>query len=592
MRRNRLFIGVAATLFLCVASESLAQTPLDQVPAQAPVVIHVRGHERTIGCIKKLAEAALGDLAAQATAGIDSGVSGILAGRELKALSPDASLFIVMTSLPEEDEDPELAVVFKVTNYVQFRDGLLTDTEKKNLKANKNGYEDTTINEKPVFLLSRGEYAIVSFHEKAMKPFVEKKFESIAAKIGTPIRQKFLDNDLSVYVDAKQLNKQYGDKIAQFRQMFEQILQQAEMMSGLGKQMAATKKVYAALFQMVEDSEQFVAGASFEPDGLRLQAHTIVGEKSASNKVFASGESIKLSKLGVLPAGLMSYSSSAGGLELLKAVGMSMFGVGGPAPTDDDDKNTEFSKALSELLALKLEGWFGAIDYPQPGIQIVRYSDNAKAAALSLKLYESIRENASLGGVPLKGKPIIQRDAAKANGFTFHHVQLAWDLAKFVEAFPEELRDVMKESLQKQMGDEMKLWFGTDGKQLLQVNAKDWTAASKIVQDYVEGKATLAKEAAFTSLQKKLPDEGSLLLLLNPAKMALMIAQSAGAALRGLPNAPPIGEPKIPDGPPSYIGLVAASQAKNGTLDVWVSAAAIKTMVEVIKPVIPNLDPQ
>lgn len=598
LRKVHIVLWGSAALLGLFSDVAASQTPLSQVPAKSPVVVHVRGHERTIGRIKKTLEASLGELSGKVTGELDGALSSLLEGRQLKALAPEGPVFIVMTALAEGDEDPEIAIIAKVTNYVQFRDGLLTDAERKKLTANKAGFEDTTLSDKPVFFLNKGAFAVASFHESAIKRFAAKEFVSLDGQLAKPLQAKLLQNDLAVYVDGKQINKQYGDKIAEFRTMMEQMFQQFETMPGLGKQMDLVKKVYGGIFQLIEDSEQFVAGVSFEPDGIRATAHTMVGEKSETNKVFANSKRARLENLGRLSAGMMTYSTAAGGIEILKMMGFSTFGlfsapVGPAAPSPNDDKeNKEFVAAMSELQKLKIDDWLGASDHPQPVLQAIRYAENKKATELTLKVFESMRENALFGGMSLKGKPKIKRRAQKIKSFEFHNIQITWDLEKSLEALPEEIRGQLKEALQKSLGEGMKIWFGTDGKQFLQVSAKDWTTAERVVTTYLNGNDTLSRAAGFKMLGQRLPAKGSFLFVMDAGKMAKAMAENMLSAFRAFPEAPPIADPMLPAGPPSYIGIVAASESRSGTLDTWLPAAGIQAMVNVFKPLFDSFDEQ
>lgn len=577
----------AAGLLLAIVHVTAiyADPTLNSIPASAPLVVHVRGYERTSARFKKTLAASLGDLAPMVTAQFEMAIGSLLAGRELKALAPEGSLFVVFPTLPEDDSEPELFIVADVTNYVQFRDGLLTDVERKSLKATKAGHEETTIDGKPVFFLSRGTVAIVSFHEKALRPYADRNFKSLGDKLDKPIQQKLLANDLAVFVNAKQLNKQYGDKLGELRLLIDQAFQQAESLPGVGKQMAASKKMVGALIQLIEDSDQFVAGVSFEGDGVRLQAHTIVGDKTKSNQIFSSGRRVSMAQLGRLPADLLSYSSSAGGLDLLKLMGMSSMGLGTPL-TVDGGNDKELSALATELQGLPFDSWFGAFDYPHPGLQVIRYADCGKASTLHLRIFEKTKENATFGGMPIKGKPVLKRNAETLNGHAFHHVQLTWDFAKFLEAFPEEARDALKATFQKSLGTDMKIWFGTDGTQLFLVNAQDWPAAAKVITVFVRGKGVLAQDAAYLNLRNRLPAEGNLLLVANAGKMAGAIAQSMQGAL-GIPNVPP---PDAKADAVSYFGMVLGAHAKNGSLELWLPAPGIKTMVNVFRALLPGAD--
>lgn len=261
------------------------QSPLTQVPAKSPIVIHVRGYERTFARLNTVLKAAAPDYAPLISGQIESGVASVLMGRELKGLPKDGPLFLVFTDVPTPDADiPEMAVVAKVESYTKFRDGLLKDEEKKELKA-KPGYESTKIEDKEVFFLDLDGYAVVTPSEKAMKLFRDKKTEVMSGKLDRTLAAKLLNSDVSAYLDVKAITKQYGDQIDSFKKLMGQAFDQ---MQGLGldkEQIEMAKKIYDGLFRLIDDTERMVLGVEFQPDGFMLRIHTQVGEKTKTNEI-------------------------------------------------------------------------------------------------------------------------------------------------------------------------------------------------------------------------------------------------------------------------------------------------------------------
>jgi hypothetical protein len=62
-------------------------------------------------------------------------------------------------------------------------------------------------------------------------------------------------------------------------------------------------------------------------------------------------------------------------------------------------------------------------------------------------------------------------------------------------------------------------------------------------------------------------------------------AKSIADAAKNFPGAVPAIEPKAPQGTPSYIGLVVSIHPRNGAIDLWLPAEAIKAFVKVLAPV-------
>ncbi len=574
---------IAVVLF---AAPSVAQkSPLKYVPANAPIVIHVRGYSQTIDRLNATLKAAAPDYARLLAARIDKGIAGLLQGRELKGLPKDGPLFVVFTDLPTDTtEIPEIAVVAKVTNYVQFRDGLLKDDEKKDLKA-KGGYETTKIEDMPIYFLDLDGYAVVTPSEKSLKLFRDKKTAMMDAKLDKTLAAKLLGSDLSAYVDMKAITKQYGDKIDSVKTFLSQV---ADQMGGAGldkNQAELVKKFYDGLFQLIEDSDKFVAGVEFQADGFMLKLQDQVGEKSKTNAFLKSAKPVDLGAVSHLPAGQMTYMTASPGLQMIRGFGSNMLlgSAGGGASVDS-------ASAAKALANLKLNNWASTYHYPSDGLEVGQYDDNQAAVNATLKMYRSLPENAAFGGAVIKGKPEIKSDAEKIGGFTLNHVKMTWDFDKTVEKFPEQIRDATKETLKRTLGENNNGWFGTNGKVMLQVHAKNWPAAKKLIEAYLGGKMTVGSDPSYAATRRKLPQKGSLLVLLDGGQMAYVAAKSFADAAKNFPGAIPAIEPKAPQGKPSYIGLTVGMQPRIGSIDLWLPAEAINALVKVLAPIFGSAD--
>src|ERR1051326_8723945 len=293
------------------ASAALAQpSPLAQVPAKAPIVVQMHGWERTLGRFKEMVKAGAPDYAGLLAGKLEAGMADALMGRELKGLAKDGPMFLVFTDVPKEGDDlPEMALVARVTNYKEFRDGLLKDDERSAIKA-KDGVETTKMGDREVYFLNRGDYAVLTASEKARKIFQDKSFTSLAGKLDKSLEAKLVESDLSVLVDAKAVTKHYGDEIAALRASIEQGFQFLEGQESMSKeQLEMAKTMVSGLFQMVEDCDRAVLAAKFEPDGLAVQAHTQFGDKTKTNDVLKIARPGSSAGIGRLPGSSMIYAA-------------------------------------------------------------------------------------------------------------------------------------------------------------------------------------------------------------------------------------------------------------------------------------------
>ena len=59
------------------------------------------------------------------------------------------------------------------------------------------------------------------------------------------------------------------------------------------------------------------------------------------------------------------------------------------------------------------------------------------------------------------------------------------------------------------LGEGARYWFGSDGKTFVQVTAKDWASAQKLLDGYLEGKSTIGGQPTFRDARKPLGWETS-----------------------------------------------------------------------------------
>src|SRR5262245_6750530 len=111
------------------------ESPLAVVPAQAPIVAQLRGVERTKDRLLALIKEALPEFAPAVSEQVENALKEGLEGRKLQGLDPAGPHFLAFLEMPTPDtEKPVAAVLARVTRYAQFRDGLLTDDERKSVK--------------------------------------------------------------------------------------------------------------------------------------------------------------------------------------------------------------------------------------------------------------------------------------------------------------------------------------------------------------------------------------------------------------------------------------------------------------------------
>src|SRR5437899_8509748 len=111
----------------------------------------------------------------------------------------------------------------------------------------------------------------------------------------------------------------------------------------------------------------------------------------------------------------------------------------------------------------------------------------------------------------LKDKPKVTNKAASHRNFTFSEVKLSFDFAASIEALPEPGREAALAQFKRLMKEKTTFWIGTDGKVVVNLTAKDWTAAQKLLDDYLDAKTGVGADEGFQVARKNLPAESSLI---------------------------------------------------------------------------------
>ena len=355
------------------------------VPAQAPIVVHVRGVERTKDRLAAFLKAAVPDFGPIAVAQIEGMLNSGFEGRKLAGLEKDGPIFLAVLEMPiAGGPEPPYAVVAAVSGYKAFRDGLLNDDERKNIKA-EDGYERAELNGRETFFIDQHGFAAVTSSKDAAV-LLSKKPAGLDGKLSADIAKRFLANDLSLYVNLAAVNKQYGDQIKGARESLEAAMTMAA--GGADKTSAEYMKVFfAGMFQAIEDGRVLLAALDFRPGGMNLHFQFQVGADSKTNQSLRDQKPDTLTGIGSLPSGLMLYSAAHMSGDLLKTMAPLIYGTLG----GEGDAKTKIEAAIKQIIAAGNKASFSGTNMPPAGVQVQSFGDPAKAVAATLSLFRDRR---------------------------------------------------------------------------------------------------------------------------------------------------------------------------------------------------------
>jgi hypothetical protein len=584
MMRTGWLQGLVALSALTVTlSASAAPSPddkssLNQVPANAPLVVYVHGVERTKDRVVTLLKNALPDLAPMIQGHIDEGFKRALEGRSLKGLAKEGPLFVVFTDLPHPGTEPKVAVIAAVTSYAEFRDNVLKEQERKSLKK-EGGIESTTMeNGETLYLIDRKGF-VVATPNKEVAADLAKNPAGLAGKVSSELATKLLESDVGLFVNMDPINKQYAEQIKHAREQAEEGFKALEgQLSQLGKSQQAMveilRKAIKPVFQAVEDSSGILVTLEARPQAVALHAQMEVREDSTTAKVLKEAKPSAFSDMGRLPAGRLVYTGMHTSKMMYDILGPLMFGA---MPEPDAKEAKELKAGIDELIQAGPGDRLDATSVPPAGLSIWKFNDPVKAVEGQIKLLQATGAGGTLQSGMLKEKPAIKPKAQKYGAIEFTSVHLVWDLEKMMEAggaaLPEEMKKQMANAMKQLMGQDMNFWIGTDGKVFVQVIAQDWPAAEKILDQYFKGQNTVGAQAAFRDARKEMPAQGTLIALfdvLQYADVMVNFVKSMLAGLAPIPNFPAPAKDK-----PNYGGVAFTLQPRGGSVDLMVTATAI-----------------
>ena len=147
--------------------------------------------------------------------------------------------------------------------------------------------------------------------------------------------------------------------------------------------------------------------------------------------------------------------------------------------------------------------------------------------------------------------------------------------------------------MRKLVGDKTTYWFGTDGKRFVQVAGKDWDAAGKLLDAYLDGKETVGADEAFQAVRKQLPAEASQVMIAEVGETVASFGGYVKSIAEAMPGLPSLGVPElkpVPGSAPAYAGAAVVLKPGSAGLTVAVPVGAVKAARKVLAPLFERKD--
>ncbi|HEY3789783.1 MAG TPA: hypothetical protein VGL71_13055, partial [Urbifossiella sp.] len=582
IRRSLAAVAIlAVTVFgRAEAAPAGAPTPINlslPYPQKAPLVVHIHGFERVKERLAKMLDALPPEQAKQLKKGIDDGFAQLLKGRSLDGVPKEGRVFVVVHDFAKlVDGEPAISVIVPATSYKEFKDSLLTAEERKSIEKAGNGIESMKSSavgdEQTLYMVELKGYVALSPSKETAETYVGKYTWSQSGSMGMDLSSSFLAADVAIYVNMQAINDLYGEQIKQFKGLIDFGLGQAQnmgMIPGLGKQQLDLAKIMiGGMFQGVEDSQGIVLAAEFRPAGLNLRGQIRFADETQSSDLLKPEQPTPLAGLNKLPKGLSTYGASKFGKKF-SDLGKK-FAQEFQAADDDEKGAGRIDKLLAEVESSGRIGEISASSAPEQSMTITGYKSPEKAVTAIVKIYEGLESGGKVSTIALKQKPTVTNKAATFRDFTFTEVKLVFDFAATVEALPEPARDAAIAQFKRMMKEKTTFWLGTDGKVVVQMTAKDFNAAKKMLGDYLDDTDAVGSDPGFLLARKNLPADVSLLYMLETGQVVSMLVEQAKAVGQAIPGGagfPPFGSVKPVKGEATYIGVAVTLKPQTAGFD-------------------------
>jgi hypothetical protein len=590
MLRTRWLVSLALLTALVQAAPATAQerSPLSLVPEKAPLVVGIRGYKSVTDRALKMVSNAMPDLAPKLKDMLDDAMKKGLDGREaaLKGINDSGPIILAFLEMPKPGAgEPNAVAIVSIKDYKAFRDGVLKEDERKEMKKSEEGIETATIEGKAVYFVDLKEYAIVASTEATARLYSKRKFEGIDKRISAEDAKKVLSSDVAIYVDMSPILEEHAEHIRQAQDSLGDIFAQVEAV-GAGKidkgQIKLAQTVVSAMLRTVLDSRSVILTASFEPDGLAVHTNVGLARDSVTAKFLQDMKPASLESLKRLPAGFLSYTGSELDAKMFKLFQPLTQGIFADPETE---AGKAVAKAMEQIVAAGPKSSIVAQNVPLKGLTVTEYNDPVKALAGHMQMMEALAKGEQFQFMPVKDGIKIKKNAQTYRDSEWHQISMKWDLDKMFADIPGGGEELIK-GMRKMMGDGITIWMGVLDKSVVGVSAPDWQTAQQLLDQYANRKNDLSDDNNFRTLREHLPKESSIVQIINMSKYLDVVGKMVAPMLAALGQNLEI--PASKEKSPAYVGFATTLESRRISVDVFISGGAMREVQRVVEPIMRN----
>ncbi|WP_406693873.1 hypothetical protein V5E97_22820 [Singulisphaera sp. Ch08] len=404
----------------------------------------------------------------------------------------------------------------------------------------------------------------------------DKEFIAAIAKPGeksleqalTPaLAKQFLAGDVGLYLNVSKISDRYADQIDQARQQFMGALDQAGQQGQNGASMESVKVIYGRLFDSIKDADALTFNLDFAAEGFQLAGELdMKAGAGPANAIATSGAgTADLSKLATDAAFYVYMNMNAKEVARLQSLSLSMVSPGAKA-------SPELAKAMELFHGQGRIETLGTASFGHGmrAFNVVNVSDPKGYIAANAAMLQAMKNADS----PLNFYKDVKVDAdvETHEGMKFTHVVATIDSDKLGAGNQAGAASV------KAMfgGDTFSYWIGTDGKRVFQVTTPTWDEAKAQIDFYLKGNSGIGTVPSYQAVRSALPEQASLLMIMNAQGIVRMLASQFGAAL----NKPELKVPADLPKEPALFGISLTPRAPKGYEFHFVLPSQVGPVVE------------
>ena len=462
---SSLVLGLALSLPSQAATDDVM---LDLIPAQADVVIRVRGIDATRADLVTMIEAMSPTAAQSATPVLLQGQEEFASqfGQEATKVPFVAAMRVIQ---PENPNQPPFVVVVPGADDQAILGSLPgggIDQEQQ-----PGGYISLQGPQGATWYSCKGEgWVAFGGDELLIAAIAKKGEESFSNGLTKHQREQFLGGDLGVAVSLSALVDRYGEQIDAAEEQFMAALDQAATTGGNADAMEVAKGMYGQLFDSADQLDRLVIQFDFDKAGLDLTGELSVKPGSEIAKLFANstpGTSVELGSMPNDMAYYMAYHVSAEQTAKIQAWGMRTMGtmMGGETAVADALKAMGDQGSVRTIASARIADGIYSVN-------LIESKDPNGYLAASTEMMKAMLAGDKDGPTAFVKSVEVKPDAEAFMGYNFTSVVLEYDLEKMTAMQGPANAQAMG-SVKAILGDGViRSWMAADDQRMVTVSAR------------------------------------------------------------------------------------------------------------------------